>query len=251
MREKHRFNDHRITYGNESNPRDVRQLLAFAKRTVRDANPVRNETGGYLYDQLNRLKEARAAITFASNTWGTETITDRYENLFTYDANGNILTQKRSDHTGDMFDDLDYGYQKQQMQIGNLLLHRNRLYHVEDYNTISNDAGEITDQGTFDQDPEDINVNNNYVYDELGQLIMDKDPDTDIEEISWRVDGKISRVKRESGSSAVSLEFEYDSFGNRIAKKVYSDNTFSSGSLESITYYLRDNAVLRSGPARP
>lgn len=122
--------------------------------------------------------------------------------------------------------------------VNHTLLQRNRLHHVEDYNLISNDIGEITDQGLFDQDPADINVWNNYIYDELGQLIADNQEE--IDEIVWRVDGKISRVVREAASLRKSLEFVYDAMGNRVAKKVYSDNTFSLGSLEIINYYLRD-----------
>ena len=50
--------------------------------------------------------------------------------------------------------------------------------------------------------------NNNYKYDEIGNLT--KDNQEEIEEIKWRVDGKIAEIKRGSGSNKQNLVFNYD-----------------------------------------
>ena len=47
-----------------------------------------------------------------------------------------------------------------------------------------------------------------------------KDEQEEIEEIEWRVDGKIASILRNSGSTKESIEFTYDPMGNRIAKLV-------------------------------
>jgi YD repeat-containing protein len=68
-----------------------------------------------------------------------------------------------------------------------------------------------------------------YVYDEIGNLVEDKARGTAIE---WTVYGKVKRGTKEDGSS---VEFEYDGAGNRVAKVFrYADGE------EKTTYYSRD-----------
>jgi RHS repeat-associated protein len=204
----------------------------------------------YTYDQLNRLISAKGFqnVDLLDNEWDYNVnYADHYANSFTYDANGNIDSQHRSgeDSTNDEFDALTYKYKKDD---DNLPL-QNRLYHVNDGQ--ANDAmltDDIDDQGTFQDtdlgDPNDPNDDilieeaNNYGYDELGQLV--RDDAEEIENILWRVDGKITAVIRTSSSDKKSLRFSYDAMGNRVAKYVYSDPSFNSQYLESTTYYLRD-----------
>ena len=84
----------------------------------------------YKYDQLNRLLEARSYTDgLSGNEWNPTSYDDKYFNKFTYDANGNILTQKRHNSSGDIWEDLTYHY----LVDGNDKLVRNRLYHVRDY----------------------------------------------------------------------------------------------------------------------
>ena len=74
----------------------------------------------YRYDQLNRILQSNSYDGYeggpknitGSNDWTScaSPITDMYKNEFTYDANGNILTQRRHDETGQQFDDLIYQY---------------------------------------------------------------------------------------------------------------------------------------------
>jgi hypothetical protein len=80
------------------------------------------------YLPLNRLLEARSYETgLSSNVWNPSSYGDEYLNTFTYDANGNILTQNRHLRNGTQTDELTYNYL---LDGGNLV--RNRLYHVND-----------------------------------------------------------------------------------------------------------------------
>jgi RHS repeat-associated protein len=49
---------------------------------------------------------------------------------------------------------------------------------------------------------------------------------------------KIAEVRRTNGSTKKNLRFDYDAMGNRIAKHIYADNTFTQW--ENSTYYVRD-----------
>lgn len=111
---------------------------------------------------------------------------------------------------------------------------QNRLYGVND--AVGNAAftDDLDDQGTFDNNALTVNVNNNYVYDGIGNLI--KDNQKEIAEIKWTVYGKIKEVTRTLGSSKKNLKFDYDASGNRIAKHVYD----SGNNWEKTEYYIRD-----------
>ncbi|MFT5778178.1 MAG: RHS repeat-associated protein [Crocinitomicaceae bacterium] len=186
----------------------------------------------YQYDQLNRLREARSYENgYNANAWNPTSYSNEYYNAFTYDAMGNILTQDRHLRDGTTkIEEMTYQYHE---TVGGDLV-RNRLYHINDAIGATIDATDIDDMGTFD-DGANINGANNYVYDEEGRLI--KDVQEEIEEIIWRVDGKVSEINRISTSTKQNVSFDYDAMGNRIAKHVYSN---SSGILEKSTYYILD-----------
>jgi RHS repeat-associated protein len=185
----------------------------------------------YKYDQLNRLKNAQSYINISTtnNAWGGSGLTVlQYLNSFTYDGNGNILTQKRSTGAGQV-DDLSYKYKRD--ANGNLL--RNQLAYV-------------TDQigGAVATDDIDTQLDTNYRYDELGNLR--RDVQEQILRIEWTVYGKIKKVIRTASSTKSDLEFKYDASGNRIAKieKPHGSSVENGGvdvtaSWKS-TYYVRD-----------
>lgn len=73
---------------------------------------------------------------------------------------------------------------------------RNRLYYVDDH---------------VDYDDNDINPGmsaTNYAYDGEGRLI--KDEQEEIAQIIWRVDGKVKKIVRTSGSSKKNVSFDYE-----------------------------------------
>jgi RHS repeat-associated protein len=195
---------------------------------TRVAMPMAN---AYKYDQLNRLLESKSFINLANNQWGNAgTYDNRYYNAFEYDANGNIESQIRHTESGLKIEEMTYQYQKD--GNGNLL--RNRLYHINDPVAAGVWADDIDDMGAFTAGVT-INTDNNYSFDEEGRLI--RDVQEEIEEIVWRVDGKVKEVIRTSTSDKKNLSFDYDAMGRRIAKHVYNNQT---GLLEKTTYYLLD-----------
>jgi len=190
----------------------------------------------YKYDQLNRIISSRTYINldYGANEWDYAAATpDNFATDYTYDAMGNILTQKRNGHSSVnlALDDLTYKYNT---NADGLI--SNRLYSVDDAVSAGNYADDIDEQdyGKFDNDPGDVNVRNNYGYDELGNLV--RDSSEEIGAIEWTVYGKIKSVTRSGGSKA-NLEFGYDASGNRLWKKV----TENAGAGDVKTYYyLRD-----------
>ncbi len=185
----------------------------------------------YEYDQLNRLKVAKGFVNLnmATNTWQNgSTYSNRYLNQFTYDANGNILTQVRHAENGTQIENLSYKYERD--ANGRLL--RNRLYHVNETVSAGAFTDDIDDQGVFSTT--NINTSNNYGYDEEGRLV--RDDAEDIAQIKWTVTSKVKEVIRSNGSPKKNLKFDYDASGKRIAKHVYN----SSNVWEKSSYYTYD-----------
>ena len=161
----------------------------------------------YKYDQLNRLLEARSYETgLSGNVWNPTAYNNEYFNKFTYDANGNILTQKRHLRNGTtQADELTYRY----LLDGSENLVRNRLYHVNDAISGAAYTGDLEDQGTFNYASDtDVENNNNYKYDAEGRLIQDLKEG--IQEIVWRVDGKVKKVIFEDIGAGSKNNLEFD-----------------------------------------
>jgi hypothetical protein len=83
---------------------------------------------------------------------------------------------------------------------------QNRLYHVFDGVNSGDFPDDIDDMGTFDPSQDGINVANNYVYDQEGRLVIDRQEE--IAKIEWRVDGKVAQIIRPSGSNKKNINFE-------------------------------------------
>ncbi len=207
-----------------------RMVTTITKPDTREVLALGN---AYQYDQLNRLAHSKSFINvdLGANSWGnTGTYDNKYFNAFSYDANGNILTQIRHDSIGTRIDSLRYQYEKN--YAGRLL--RNRLYTVNDNVSSSLYSDDIDDMGAFDNNVNTINSANNYSYDGEGRLTKDKQEEIDT--IIWRVDGKVKYIGREGSSQKNNLSFDYDPMGRRTAKHVYDANN----NLLSSTYYILD-----------
>ena len=203
---------------------------AITNPNTRDKMPMLN---AYKYDQLNRLNESRSYETgLASNAWNPTAYNWEYFNAFSYDANGNIRNQDRRKRDGTQIERLTYRYHR---TSGTNKLVRNRLYHVNDLVSPTLDDTDIDDMGLFYANSDSININNNYVYDEEGRLVKDKQEEIDT--IIWRVDGKVKEIRRPLTSAKKNIIFEYNSFGQRIAKHVENAQTLM---LEKSTYYILD-----------
>lgn len=215
--------------------------------TKRDITP---EVLGNVYhhDQLQRLTKhyvfdnhaSSASGNYLGGVWANtgQTGADKYYEDFSYDPNGNIKTLHRNAGTqvsGQwQMDNLTYRYEYNNLQI-NLQnspavfmtlsrLESNKLYHVNDAIGASSYSGDIDDEGTFYDNaptaipPRDIEVDNNYRYDALGNLILDKTEG--IQSISWTTGGKIKKVTRTNQSSKPDLVFGYDIGGSKLWKLV-------------------------------
>mgnify|MGYP006146740269 CR=1 FL=1 len=171
---------------------------------------VVGELGGptetaYAYDQLNRLKIAQTV------TGGTST--DVHRTNYTYDPNGNILELNRWDNLGTKMDEFFYDYEN----VGSgFKRNTNKLRRVLDVATAS--------LVTTDLKPGQLplvngdNTTDNYQYDDIGNLT--KDVLEGIDDIEWRVDGKIAAVRGLDQTDQSDVEFTYDPMGNRISKLV-------------------------------
>ena len=200
-------------------------------------NPITNEilpmANAYIYDQLNRLLESKSFINLSGNQWENSGAYDnRYLNSFEYDAMGNIIHQNRYTADGVQIEDMSYGYKRN--SSGELL--RNRLYHINEPDILTGLSDSDIDNmpGTYNPQDQNIDTSYNYMYDEEGRLVRDKQEQ--IEKIIWRVDGKVKEIRRPQGSGKKNISFDYDAMGNRVAKHVYDDDW----NLEYTTYYILD-----------
>lgn len=169
----------------------------------------------YRYDQLNRIKSVYSynGIDINDNEWNSGSLQTAFHEKFSYDANGNIKNLLRYSATSVM-DKLSYNYKSR----------TNQLTSVDD--TVSS--------WRFNSDIDDETAGN-YRYDRNGNLTYDRVEQ--IDSIHWNVYGKISEIKRTSGSTKPALSYRYDAMGHRVLKIV------KHGPLESswdYTWYVRD-----------
>ncbi|HEX7414051.1 MAG TPA: hypothetical protein VF411_08390 [Bacteroidia bacterium] len=198
----------------------------------------------YQYDQLNRLTQMKAFTNISANAFGTTTYTGTYNNRFSYDANGNILSQVRKNQAGVTFDSLVYQYN---IQNGNKL--QNRLYNVHDTIAAGVMSDDIDNQGVFNSTLTYMNTNNNYKYDQIGNLV--RDSAEGIAKIDWTVYGKIKNITHRTGYYKLNgtdtvrppnLTFNYDAAGNRISKVVMPRTAtgVKAPSYYTTIFYVRD-----------
>jgi len=63
----------------------------------------------YKYDQLNRITKSRS-LAFGNNAYAARSGDQKYDEDYSYDANGNILTLNRKDDKAAVMDDFNYSY---------------------------------------------------------------------------------------------------------------------------------------------
>lgn len=214
-----------------------------------------NKTQGniYNYDQLSRLKRHYVFdhLNQVTNNWPSapSSGTDKYYETFNYDANSNISEVTRNGfktvpNLG--MDDMNYSYETElkSIVVGTTTINwtslvSNRLYHVNDAigNLVYDD--DIDDQGTFNTSS--ITTLNNYVYDEIGNLV--KNVQEEIDEIKYNIYGKITHVTRVSGSLKPDLEYGYSASGQRLYKTVIPKDILGQRKQEldwRTTWYVND-----------
>jgi hypothetical protein len=174
----------------------------------------------YRYDQLNRLMEKRS---FNDGEGYLQEVND-YNESFSYDGNGNILSAVKSASEsspgGINMDILGYQY----------LPGSNKLDYVTDQVSASAHANDVDGQST-----------GNYTYDNIGNLVSDVQEN--ITSISWTVYGKINSILKQNTvtQKETNIQYGYDPSGNRINKNVTQRDIGITGQdIIDHTYYLRD-----------
>ncbi len=205
-------------------------VTAINDLTTPSAPVVSPQLTAYKYDQLNRIKQMKAYrdVNLSTNAWGSGSSYDgSYQTALMYDANGNIERLQRNGvaATNLYMDDLEYKYET---VAAGYTRNTNKLRFVDDNASYNSNYNTDVDQQTT----------NNYVYDELGNLISDTQEE--IDNISWTVYGKIKSITRTGGSSKPNLEFLYDASGNRTAKIVKPQATVGDATTWTTTFYMRD-----------
>ncbi|MBW8682702.1 RHS repeat-associated core domain-containing protein [Chitinophaga rhizophila] len=184
---------------------------------LKNINDNKSVGYSYRYDQLNRLKAMlQHQLAPQATKWSALSAGTAYKEDITYDGNGNILSYLRNGGAsrGETMDKLAYVYARD--ASGNLL--HNRLLQVTD--SVDNTAytEDLKTQGP-----------NNYLYDNIGNLVVDKQ--AGIDSVTWTVYGKIARIRKADGSL---LQYGYDAAGNRVYKFFTSRDTIHR------TWYVRD-----------
>ncbi len=195
---------------------NISQMVTAIGKFMGEGKPL---AGNYEYDQLNRIISAKYVNNFdaATNTWQSSGsyLTD-WQNTFTYDANGNILSQERNGSgTHTAMDNLTYSY----------YANTNQLEYVHD---------NVTNTGNYTDDV-DNQSSQNYQYDEIGNLKADDAEDIEI--IEWNLYGKIKKITRKPNSGKPDIEYEYSPDGFRTVKVVKPS---IANAPTVYTYYMRD-----------
>lgn len=175
----------------------------------------------YHYDQLNRITARKSYYNLdqTNNNWNGLTATKSFEEKFSYDANGNILTADRyTSATWGFMDSLTYSYYPG----------TNKLRRVRDFG--------FTMYGFNPPDIADQSATDNYTYDEIGNLTSDAQES--ITNIKWSVYGKILEISRTASTynPVIKIKYGYDAAGNRISKEVRKNGTDTV----EYSWYVRD-----------
>jgi hypothetical protein len=156
----------------------------------------------FKYDHINRLTEARYADISSA---GTVTASDRYSELLTYDARGNIKTLKRYGKNNTtcswgLIDDLTYQYDPSITAYNPT----NKLYKITDASDLTRGFKSANQSFSY-----------NYNYDVNGNLIWDANKN--ISNIDYN-HLNLPTVITFGGNKTIT--FLYDAGGNKLRKTV-------------------------------
>jgi len=217
---------------------NIRQMVTSMRKS--EDVMLNTQANLYQYDQLNRIKGMNST-SYLANAITLGTGYQSYNTNYSYDRNGNLQTLVREvfDEDNpeggievmDQFEDgTNPGYK--------YLPGTNKLALVKDDVASTSFSIDIDDQ-TMTNVPYDPNNtdSHNYVYDNLGQLVMDRSEKITIR---WRVDGKVASVSTYTDDTfdtkIKTIYFDYDGLGNRVTKRVLEHTS------KDITeqFYVRD-----------
>jgi len=209
----------------------------------------------YKYDQLYRLVQSRSLTNyngtsgFAARAAGASA----YDEDYSYDANGNILTLKRRNASGGIQDDLNYRYYHNTNKLREVtpvvrdttyqsgaIVTNHKVYrnitiggtaYIAAGSTVQLNASDniFINPGFDIQDGSDFYAHvlgedeGTFMYDGKGNLAADQDKGA---RLLWTPNGKLREIRSKIDSVVVS--FRYDGLGYRIEKRVVTpDTTYS------------------------
>jgi RHS repeat-associated protein len=203
----------------------------------------------YRYDQLNRITKSRSLTSYSATDGfaARNSSVGAYDEDYTYDANGNILTLFRRNGAGAQMDDFDYEYYTCTNRLervrptttdttytkrvaSNRIIYKDVLlkdgaYVPADVPAIIRGTENVIAQpdfGTEDGAEFTAMITDDipYVYDAIGNLILDQAEGVSI---SWTPYGKVREVR--SHNDSILVKFRYNAVGNRIEKRVEKPDT--------------------------
>lgn len=215
----------------------------------------------YKYDQLHRITKSRSLTQYnsANGFASRDGSPHAYDEDYSYDPNGNLLTLDRKDHQGSVLHDFDYGYYPntnklrqvgppEDMVYSGALSSNTKLYRkitLQGNAYVPQDKPvEIRALEEIEMDPDFeaeggtdflahiVADSGMYQYDKIGNLVLDQHEGV---KISWTPYGKVREVR--SKSDSLITTFRYDGSGNRIEKKVIRKDSLD---VTHITHYARD-----------
>jgi RHS repeat-associated protein len=195
-----------------------------------------NVTGGYLvksyefsYDKLNRL--TAGAYSEYDNHAYLPNSAGKYNESFSYDANGNIKTALRNgiidDGTGliGSIDNLNYKYFNSDKS--------NRLYAVGDYIT------DVSGRGDFNESGSDGFATQEYMYDNNGNMYRDYNRKSIL---SYNYLNLPNWVEDLNGNRI--FTFYYSASGVKLRQQIYVDKYNSTGKYDYIGPFVYKDGVL-------
>ncbi|MBT1708766.1 hypothetical protein KK062_11050 [Fulvivirgaceae bacterium PWU5] len=206
----------------------------------------------YKYDQLHRLVQNRSLVNYnASSGFAARgTGASAYDEDYSYDANGNLLTLKRMNALGAVQDDFTYRYYRGTNKLREVtpvvrdttyqsgaIITNHKLYrnitiggtaYVAAGSTVQLNASENIFVSPDFRAPDGSDFyahvlgedEGTFMYDGKGNLAADQDKGL---RLSWTVYGKLREIRSKIDSVVVS--FRYDALGNRIEKRVVTPDT--------------------------
>jgi RHS repeat-associated protein len=163
----------------------------------------------YTYDEKSQLQNSTYSnwkLTGSMHQLNAALNTAFQEGGMSYDANGNILSLRRTNQTGAVTDDFTYKYKD----------NTNQLKEVHSGSAAA---------ATLDYD-----------YDELGQMTRQRDEQGQ-RYFTYDVTGKTTGVYTDAAHTQPVVTFAYDDRGFRVSKTAYA-----GGAATQSTYYVRDVA---------
>jgi RHS repeat-associated protein len=220
------------TYNNFGQPLVTLDARNFGTTNIYDSNgnvlfvvDALNVTNAYGYDaQGNRTAETNSfglpdqsitLNTYNDFGWMTNTATGSFSASYTYDDNGNRLTETKTRTGGNVLTQWQYDAANRQALTIDALNGTNKIF----YNGINKQSQTVDAQ----------NRTNKFLYDAVGLLVTNVFADNSVEFFTFDAEGrKLTSTDRSSHTTT----YGYDNLG-RLTQTTFADNNYTSSSFDA------------------